>query len=99
MLCHTYPTMAKSHKTHPKKREKIMPNKNAYELRAEVLEMAKSYMDKQLELNMEYAKKAQELGHIQMEQFKSACQPYSVEELMEKAREFYSFVEKKNDKA
>lgn len=72
-----------------------MANKNGFEIRAEVLEMAKSYMDKQLELNMEYAKKMQELGQIQMEDFQKAFQPYSVEDLMEKAKEFYSFVEKK----
>lgn len=72
-----------------------MPNKNAYELRAEVLEMAKSYMDKQLELNMEYAKNAQELGHIQMDQFKEAFTPYSVEELMEKSARVLFFCRKK----
>jgi hypothetical protein len=72
-----------------------MANKNGFEIRAEILEMAKSYMDKQMELNMEYAKKMQELGQIQMGDFQKAFQPYSVEDLMEKAKEFYSFVEKK----
>lgn len=94
MLCHTYPTTAKKRQNKQKK-EHEMANKNGFEIRAEILEMAKSYMDKQMELNMEYAKKMQELGDIHMEDFKKAFQPYSVDELMEKAKEFYSFVEKK----
>jgi hypothetical protein len=89
--------MAKKSQSKNKKDHK-MPNKNAYELRAEVLEMAKSYMDKQMELNLEYAKKMQEIGQIRAEEFKAAFKPYTLDELMEKAREFYSFVEKKNDK-
>jgi len=70
-------------------------SKNGFEIRAEVLEMAKDYMDKQTELNLEYAKKMQELGQIQMEEYKKAFEPYSMDDLMKKAQEFYSFVEKK----
>jgi hypothetical protein len=72
-----------------------MTNKTGFEIRADVLEMAKSYMDKQVELNIEYSTRLAEIGHIQMEELKEAFKPYSVEDLMEKAKEFYSFVEKK----
>lgn len=71
-----------------------MTVKNPFEIRAEVLEMAKSYMDRQMELNLEYASKMNEIGQIQLEEYKNAFKPYTVEELMEKAKEFYSFVEK-----
>jgi hypothetical protein len=70
-------------------------SKNGYEIRAEILEMAKDYMDKQMQLNLEYAQRMQELGQIQLEEYKRAFQPYSMAELMEKAQEFYSFVDKK----
>ena len=46
-------------------------NKNPFEIRAEMLQLAKDYMDKQQEMN-------------------------SMDELMGKAKEMYSFVSKKD---
>lgn len=73
------------HTTH---RRNIM--KNPFEIRTEVLAMAKDYMDKQYALNLELAQK------VAGESAKVLDQMYTVEELMEKANEFYSFVQKKD---
>lgn len=68
-----------------------MSTKNPFEIRTEVLAMAKDYMDKQYALNLEMAQKANEaLGSYQVPVM------YTTEELMEKAKEFYSFVSKKD---
>lgn len=64
--------------------------KNPFEIRTEVLAMAKDYMDKQYALNLELAQK------VAGESAKVLDQMYTVEELMEKANEFYSFVQKKD---
>lgn len=71
-------------------------SKNGFEIRAEVLEMAKNYMDRQMELNLDFAKSMQEIGRISLSEYKKAFEPYSMDDLMEKAQEFYSFVEKKD---
>lgn len=68
-----------------------MSNKNPFEIRTEVLAMAKDYMDKQYALNLEMAQKMNEaVGSYQVPVM------YTTEELMEKAKEFYSFVSKKD---
>jgi len=68
-----------------------MSTKNPFEIRTEVLAMAKDYMDKQYALNLEMAQKANEaLGQFNVPVM------YTTEELMEKAKEFYSFVSKKD---
>ena len=64
--------------------------KNPFEIRTEVLTLAKDYMDKQYALNLELAQK------VAGESAKVLDQMYTVEELMEKANEFYSFVQKKD---
>lgn len=75
-------------------------NKNPFEIRSDLLAMAKDYMDKQYELQWataqtvidklnseatDYAEKVKEL----------TPKPYSVGEIIDKANEFYSFVTKK----
>ena len=68
-----------------------MSNKNPFEIRTEVLAMAKDYMDKQYNLNLEMAQKMNEaMGDYKLPSM------YTTEELMEKAKEFYSFVSKKD---
>ena len=68
-----------------------MSNKNPFEIRTEVLAMAINYMDKQHAFNLEKAQKANEaLGSSQVPVM------YTTEELMEKAKELYSFVSKKD---
>lgn len=69
-----------------------MSNKNPFEIRTEVLAMAKDYMDKQYQLNLEMAQKMNEA----VAESYSAPTMYTTEELMEKAKEFYSFVSKKD---
>jgi len=71
-------------------------SKNPFEIRSEMLQLAKSYMDQQHEINKQYAEKMFELGKIQTEEMQKACKMYSMEELMEKAKEMYSFVSKKD---
>ena len=73
-----------------------MSNKNPFEIRTEVLEMAKDYMDKQTQMNVEFATKMFEAGKKNAEELKEAMTPYSMEDLMEKAKEMYSFVSKKD---
>ena len=73
-------------------------NKNPFEIRADVLEMAKSYMDFQMSLNIQYAEKMYALGQTQLEDIKAAYTTYSIDELMAKAQEMYSFVTTKDKK-
>lgn len=73
-----------------------MTHKNPFEIRSEVLELAKEYMDKQIAMNVEYAEKMLKHGMCKHEELMKAYTPYTFEELMEKAREMYSFVSKKD---
>ena len=73
-----------------------MSSKNPFQIRSEVLELAKEYMDKQIEMNIEYAEKMQELGKLRSDEYMESFKPYSFEELMQKAQEMYSFVSKKD---
>ena len=73
-----------------------MSNKNPFEIRAEILEMAKDYMDKQTQMNIEFATKMFEAGQKSADELKTAMTPYSMDDLMEKAKEMYSFVSKKD---
>ena len=73
-----------------------MTNKNPFEIRSEVLQLAKEYMDTQYQLNAEYTQKLKDLGKVQREDYLTAFKPYTFDELMEKAKEMYSFVSKKD---
>lgn len=73
-------------------------NKNPFEIRGEILQLAKEYMDKQVEMNMIYAEKMQALGKIQIDEYMKAFQPYSFEDLMKKATDMYSFISTKDKK-
>ena len=70
--------------------------KNPFEIRAEMIQLAKEYMDKQQEMNVQFAKDMFEQGKMKMEQFQEACKMYSMEDMMNKAQEMYSFVSKKD---
>jgi len=74
-----------------------MSNKNPFEIRADILELAKDYMDKQTALNVQYWEKMMAVGAATIKEAKEAnvYTPYSMEELMKKAQEMYSFVSKK----
>lgn len=73
-----------------------MSTKNPFEIRAEVLSLAKEYMDQVTALNIDTATKMLEAGQIQVEEFQKATQMYTMDQLMEKAKEMYSFVSKKD---
>lgn len=72
-----------------------MSNKNPFEIRAEMLNIAKDYMDDQHKLNMRFMEKMVEEGKKSVEDLQSVYQMYSIDDLMEKAKEMYSFVSTK----
>lgn len=70
-------------------------HKTGYEIRAQMLELAKSYLENMQKANLQYAEKMMELGQIQAEEYTNLLKPYSFEDMMKKAQEFYGFVERK----
>lgn len=73
-----------------------MSNKNPFEIRSETLQLAKEYMDQQYQMNIMFAEKMVEEGKKTVEELKDSYTMYSMDELMEKAKEMYSFVAKKD---
>ena len=73
-----------------------MSNKNPFEIRADMLKLAKDYMDQQYHINMDFWRQQCEANKATTEEFQKACQPYSMDELMNKAKEMYSFVSNKD---
>ena len=73
-----------------------MSNKNPFEIRADMLKMAKDYMDQSWNNNLELAQRMYTNSKISTEQLQEAFKPYSMEGLMEKATEMYKFVSKKD---
>lgn len=73
-----------------------MSNKNPFEIRAEMLQLAKEYMDQQYKMNLQFAEKMVEQNKKTVEELKDMYKMYSMEDLMEKAKEMYNFVSKKD---
>lgn len=78
-----------------------MSNKNPFELRTDILSMAKDYMDRQQEVSMQFAHRAYEValeaGKVTAETWKDFMPAqYSIDDLTKKAAELYSFVSKKD---
>lgn len=73
-----------------------MSNKNPFEIRAEMLQLAKDYMDQQYHMNVQFAENMVQQGKQTMEEVKETYKMYSMDELMDKAKEMYSFVSKKD---
>lgn len=73
-----------------------MSNKNPFEIRTEMLALAKDYMDQQYQMNVSFAERALDQGKKTIEEVQEMYKMYSMEDLMEKAREMYSFVSKKD---
>lgn len=73
-----------------------MANKNPFEIRAEMLTLAKDYMDAQHQLNVQLMNDMHEQGKKTFEDVQSAYKMYSMDELMAKAKEMYSFVSTKD---
>jgi ABC-type transporter lipoprotein component MlaA len=53
-------------------------------------------MDQQYQMNVSFAEKALETGKKTIEEVQDLYKMYSMEDLMEKAKEMYSFVSKKD---
>ena len=73
-----------------------MSNKNPFEIRQDVLAMAKDYMDQQWHMNIDFTRQLFEQNKKTVEEMQEALKPYSMDELMKKASEMYSFVTKKD---
>lgn len=77
-----------------------MSNKNPFEIRAEMLNLAKEYMDQQYHMNIQFLENMVAEGNKAREeiqdQLKEAYKMYSMEDLMTKAKEMYSFVSTKD---
>jgi hypothetical protein len=73
-----------------------MSNKNPFEIRQEVLQMAKDYMDQQYHMNVEFTRQMVEQNQKTASELLQAMTPYTTEELMKKASEFYAFVAPQN---
>lgn len=77
-----------------------MANKNPFEIRAEMLQLAKDYMDQQYHMNIQFYEnmiaEGKKVREDMEEQLKDAYKMYSMEDLMKKAQEMYSFVSKKD---
>jgi hypothetical protein len=77
-----------------------MSNKNPFEIRTDLLSMAKDYLDKQQELAWDFQKQAIERlneNTTDVVKFLEKNQPktYSINDLISKANEMYNFVSKK----
>ena len=79
-----------------------MSNKNPFEIRAEMLQLAKDYMDQQHNLNVQFTenliKESGEARTTFQRQLEDAYKMYSMDELVEKAKEMYAFVSTKDSK-
>ena len=71
-------------------------SKNPFEIRAEMLQLAKEYMDQQYHMNVQFAESMMEQGKKTIEDVQSSYKMYSMDDLMEKAKEMYSFVSNKD---
>ena len=72
-----------------------MSSKNPFEIRADMLKLAKDYMDQQYNMNVQLMYDMYEQGKKNYEEVQKAYQMYSIDDLMKKAKEMYSFVSEK----
>jgi hypothetical protein len=71
-------------------------NKNPFEIRADMLGLAKDYMVHQHQMNIQLMNDLYEQGKKSVDDVEKAYEMYSISDLMEKAKEMYSFVSKKD---
>ena len=77
-----------------------MTTKNPFEIRTEILAMAKEYLDKQYEINVQFANRAFDEAvkagkTVASDWLQFAPKMYTIEDLMKKAQELYGFVSTK----
>jgi hypothetical protein len=71
--------------------------KNAFEIRSDILALAKDYMDKQAQINVEFTKALITAGTANMQEIAKAVQTsYSMDELLKTADKMYTFVSKRD---
>ena len=80
--------------------EKQVQHKTPYEIRLEVLQMAKDHLDATIKMQTEFATRMFEVlkdaNKMTIEEFsKYVPQMYSVDDITKKAQELYSFIQKK----
>ena len=73
---------------------------NPFEIRAQLLEISKSYLDKQFEINTEFARKAFDemvKNGITVQEKYQEFMPkmYNLEDVVEQAKKLYGFVNSK----
>ena len=74
-----------------------MTNKNPFEIHADLLKLAKDYMDQQYHMNVDFWRQQFDTNKATAEEFQKAIQEYyTMDDLMDKAKEMYSFVSKKD---
>jgi hypothetical protein len=78
-----------------------MANKTPYEVRLELLQMSKDYLDQMRNIQLEFARtafeKSVELGNISAGQWKEYVpNQFSIDDIMKHATSLYSFVNKKD---
>jgi hypothetical protein len=73
-------------------------HKNPFEIRAEMLHLAKDYMDTQQQMNIQFANDMYEQGKKNMQDVQEAYKMYSMDDVINKAKEMYSFVSTKDTK-
>ena len=73
-----------------------MTQKNPFEIRADMVNLAKDYMDKQHELNIQLVNDLFEQGKKSMDEVQEAYKMYTISDMMNKAKEMYTFVSTKD---
>jgi hypothetical protein len=72
--------------------------KNAFEIRSDILALAKDYMDKQTAVNAEFTKALITAGTYTLQDIATTIKTtYSMEELMKTADKMYGFVAKRDN--
>lgn len=72
-------------------------SKTGYEIRADILALAKDYLDKQTQATLEYNRQMLAAGNELIVNYlkTNVAQPYGMQELLKAAQEMYSFVSEK----
>lgn len=71
--------------------------KNAFEIRSDILALAKDYMDKQAAINIEFAKAMIAAGTASTQEIAKQVQHvYSMDDLLKTADKMYSFVTRRD---
>lgn len=70
-------------------------SKNAFEVRADVLAMAKDYLDRQAEANIAYATEVMRINQSTSEGLQDYFKMYSIDDLLKQTNKLYEFVNTK----